>query len=198
MAAGSGRAAPYAGDVQRATVERVRVAWTRSTLDDRRAAGRALIRELTAELVPGADLRIEQRCPGCGGPHGRPMLPHAPVLASVAYAGPWAVVAVGSDRDVAALGIDAEQERAAPDLAALFPLTSPPDLRGWTAIEAALKADGRGLLLSPDQVRLSPDGRATVPDGGEFRILPVATAPGLIVTLALRHPDPGPRPTRRP
>ena len=176
--------------MERTAVEGVRIAWARPAPHDRRETGRALIRALASELAPGADLRIEQRCPVCGGPHGRPQLPHAPLLASAAYADPWVVVAVARRQDADAIGVDVELEGAAPDLTLLFAPADPPDLRGWTAIEAALKADGRGLMVPPDQVRLSPGGYAAVPDGGAFRILPVAAAPGTIVTLALRSPGP--------
>ncbi len=195
---GNGPASLYAGVVQGATAEGVRIAWARTAPDDRRETGRALIRALAAELAPGADPRIEQRCPVCGGPHGRPLLPHAPLRASAAYADPWVVVAVAREQDAEAVGIDVELEGSAPELSLLFAPEDPPDLRGWTAIEAALKADGRGLMIPPDQVRLSPDGYATVPDGGEFRILPIAAAPGTIVSLALRRPRPSPPPTHRP
>ena len=184
--------------MERTAVEGVRIAWARTAPHDRRETGRALIRALASELAPGADLRIEQRCPVCGGPHGRPLLPHAPLLASAAYADPWVVVAVAREQDADAIGVDVELEGAAPDLALLFAPADPPDLRGWTAIEAALKADGRGLMVPPDQVRLSPGGYAAVPDGGAFRILPVAAAPGTIVTLALRSPGPAKTPPRRP
>jgi len=177
----------YAGTVQRTTVEGVRIAWARTARDERRATGRALIRALGSQLAPGTDLRIEQRCTLCGGPHGRPLLPDAPLLASVAYADPWVAVAVAHDHEWAAIGIDLEVEGAALDLRSLFAPEAPPDLRGWTAIEAVLKADGRGLMLAPDQVRLSPDGRATVPGGAEFRVLPVPAEPGMVVTLALRQ-----------
>ena len=184
--------------MQRTTVEGVRVAWAPMGAGDHRETAGTLIRALAAELAPGSDLRIERRCPVCGGPHGRPVLPDAPVHASVAYADPWVVVAVASDREVDALGIDAELEDAAHDLAALFAPSEPPDLRGWTAIEAVLKADGRGLLVPPDQVRCTPGGVATVPGGGEFRILPVPAGPALVVSLALRHPRSARTSTRRP
>ena len=187
----------YAGRVQRATADGVRLAWARTSGSDRRATADALIRTLAAELAPGSDLRIRRRCAVCGGPHGRPVLPAAPVLASVAYADPWAVVAVAGTDDVAALGVDAEQEGAPLDLAALFAPADPPGLRGWTAVEAALKADGRGLLVPPGEVRLTP-GLATVPGGGAFRILPVPTAPGLVATLAMRLRRPERTPTPRP
>lgn len=172
--------------MQRATVEGVRIAWTRTASDDRRESGRTLIRALAAEFAPGADLRIEQRCPLCGGPHGRPQLPHAPVLASVAYADPWVVVAVVGTQHAAAIGIDAEPDGTAPDFSALFAPRDPPDLRGWTAIEAVLKADGRGVMVAPDQVTFSPDGTEAVLIGAEYRILPVPADPALIVTLARR------------
>ncbi|MCE4025888.1 4-phosphopantetheinyl transferase [Microbacterium sp. Au-Mic1] len=183
--------------MQRTTIEGVRIAWARSASDVRRETAHALIRSLAAELAPGSDLRIVRRCVQCGGPHGRPLLPDAPLHASIAYAEPWVVVAVTREQDSAAIGIDAEHAGTMPALRALFAPADPPDLRGWTAIEAALKADGRGLALPPDQVRFTPDGFATVPGGGDFRILPVDVDPELIVTLARRPPDSGPRPTPR-
>ena len=184
--------------MQRTTVDGVRIAWARTAPADRQEAGRRLLRTLAAELAPGADLRIENRCPVCGGPHGRPVLPDAPVHASIAYADPWVAVAVASERDADAVGIDAEATGATLDLTALFAPVDPPDLRGWTAIEAVLKADGRGLLVPPDQVRFAPDGVAMVPGGGEFRILPVPAGPDLVVSLAVRRPRSARTPTRRP
>lgn len=188
---------PYAGRVRRTTVEGVRIAWAPLSPGDRRETADALIRALAAELAPGSDLRIVRRCPVCGGPHGRPVLPSAPVRASVAYAGPWTVVAVAGADDVTALGIDAEPAAAAPDLAALFAPADPPDLRRWTQIEAVLKADGRGLLVPPDRVRFTGEDTATVPGGGEYRILPVPAGAELLVSLAVRRPRSAATPTRR-
>ncbi|MBN9156634.1 4-phosphopantetheinyl transferase [Microbacterium sp.] len=184
--------------MQQTMVEGVRVAWARPAPDDRRETASTLIRALVAELAPGSDLRIEHRCPVCGGAHGRPVLPSAPVHASVAYADPWVVVAVAPDREVDALGIDAEVPDTTLDLTALFAPAHAPDLAGWTAIEAVLKADGRGLLVPPNQVLFAPDGVASVPGGGAFRILPVPAGPDLVVSLALRRRRSAPTPTRRP
>jgi 4'-phosphopantetheinyl transferase len=178
--------APYAGRVQRTTVEGVRIAWARSAHDSRRETADALVRALAGELAPGSDLRIERRCPVCGGPHGRPVLPFVPVHASIAYADPWVVVAVAHAENTAEIGIDAERAGARPDLAALFAPADPPDLRGWTAIEAVLKADGRGLMVPPDEVRLFPGGTALGPDGTAYLVLSVVAAPGMVVSLALR------------
>ncbi|WP_439901301.1 4'-phosphopantetheinyl transferase family protein [Microbacterium azadirachtae] len=184
--------------MRRTTIEGVRVAWAPVSSGDRRETADALIRALAAELAPGSDLHIVRRCPVCGGPHGRPVLPSAPVRASIAYAEPWTVVAVAAADDIAALGIDAEPAAAALDLAALFTAADPPDLRRWTQIEAVLKADGRGLLIPPDRVRFAGDGAATVPGGGEYRILPVPAGAELLVSLAVRRPRSAPTPTRRP
>lgn len=193
----------YAGAMQRTTVEGVRIAWAPVTNASRRDTVRALLGMLASELAPGADVRIEQRCVHCGGAHGRLRFPGAPLVASVAYAGDRAVVAVARDDEYAAIGIDAElddaERRAGPhDLAALFAPLDPPDLRGWTAIEAVLKADGRGLLVPPDQVVFASDGVATVPGGRSFRISPVYADPGMIVTLAIESRLPAPPPTPRP
>lgn len=165
----------------------MRIGWARTDPGRRRDAGRALIRALAAEILPelATAPAIVQRCTVCGGPHGHPLLPGTPLLASVAYADAWVIVAVAHRDDADAIGIDLELEGAAPDLAALFVPQAPPDLRGWTAIEAALKADGRGLLVPPDQVRIDAQGRAMLPGGVELRVFPVYADSGMIVTLAL-------------
>jgi 4'-phosphopantetheinyl transferase len=174
--------------VRQTTVEGVRIAWAPVDAAGRRESGRSLIRALAAALAPGADPRIEQRCASCGGPHGRLVLPGAPLVASVAYAAGWVIVAVARSDEYATVGIDAELDAEMPDLTALFAPRDPPDLRGWTAIEAVLKADGRGLVIPPDQVLCAPDGRATVPPGAEYRVIPVHAEPRMIVTLAVSAP----------
>ena len=54
-------------------------------------------------------------------------------------------------------------------------------VRRWTAVEAVLKADGRGLRLAPDAVRI--DGRSARLDGRSYR-LRTSRAGACIVTVA--------------
>ncbi|MDL9981058.1 chemotaxis protein CheY [Microbacterium candidum] len=141
----------------------------------RRDTAWALVRELVG------DVDIVAPCPFCGGPHGPVQLPGTPWRASVSYAGEVAVVGVMPAADATAFGIDAEP-------------AGTPGARAWTRVEAALKADGRGLRVAPESVRITPDGSewtAVVPgrDGeGERRYRGVdVTAPDdLVVSAAFR------------
>ncbi len=148
--------------------ERTRyAAFTRPEAAHSFALGRALIRELVAYVsaVPADAVRVDAMCPTCGGPHGKPIIA-APiaargrihvsvsrcvgvVVAAATTAGPIGVdvepADTGKDRisgvrsiAPAPPGIDAESAEAT--------------LRRWTAIEAVLKADGRGLTLDPSNV----------------------------------------------
>ncbi|WP_072313412.1 4'-phosphopantetheinyl transferase family protein [Agrococcus sp. Marseille-P2731] len=135
---------------------------------DRSAAHDAL-RAIVAQLAGVDDASavvIAQRCPDCGGAHGRPVV-MAPAAArgigvSLSHVGP----ASGARHVVAAarglrVGIDAEpREAPAARVEALRALlTGPADpLRRWTQVEAVLKADGRGLRVDPAAVLLESTG----------------------------------------
>ena len=125
-------------------------------------------------------IRIDARCPDCGLSHGRPTAAGGSLHLALAHAGGRAF-AVASRRPV---GIDAEpvdvstERRAAID--DLAPGRGDP-LRRWTAVEAVLKADGRGLRVAPDAVRLGFRGAAL--DGLRYRLRPVRE-PGFVVTIA--------------
>jgi 4'-phosphopantetheinyl transferase len=141
------------------------------------AAGRWLLAQLVAELVPGAGIAFSSVCPRCGGDHGPPVAVGLPVSVSVSYAASMVAVGAVHDRDAAGLGIDLESERPGAggrllELAPLFAPRDPPDLRGWTMIEAALKADGRGLRVPPGDVVL------------EASVADVHEAPGTVVLEA--------------
>ncbi|PPG30711.1 hypothetical protein C5B97_07235 [Pseudoclavibacter sp. RFBB5] len=174
-------------------------------------------------LAPVAAL--EAVCSHCGSTsHGKPSIPGLPVLVSIAYAGSAVFVALASADDVGALGIDAEALRSHGDSAPALPAPampdrelsepdqdpSPPapsrdafdpalDLERWTAVEAVLKADGRGLRVDPSFVRLaSGEGRA---DGEEharisgdeasYRIHRSVVDRRFLVAVATRKPDRG-------
>ncbi|ROR66837.1 4'-phosphopantetheinyl transferase family protein [Agrococcus jenensis] len=166
-------------------------------------AGRALARTLVAELagVDAASVSIVQRCPDCGGPHGRPVVMAPPeargVAVSLAHAGARHVAAA---RRGGRIGVDAELREAAPGrVEALRGLLRRDDelpcdddlLRRWTRIEAVLKADGRGLRVEPATVVL--DARdaglvGSVPGAARaYDLHDIDLGPGLVVGLAIER-----------
>lgn len=172
--------------------------------------GRQLLVELAGELTTVADLQLTTTCEQCGAEHGRPRLACAPVEVSVSYAASVVAVAAVRRADAAAVGVDIEVEpvagRNAPldALARLFAPLPPPDIERWTLIEAALKADGRGVAVDVAQVQLGPVGSgareesravrlpgrsealsAAVIAGPAGFVLSAATAPG----AGERHPE---------
>ncbi|WP_404430976.1 hypothetical protein LG299_13195 [Microbacterium lacus] len=171
-------------------------------------ATRWLARHLVAELTDDTSLVLTTTCRRCGGDHGQPRFDTAPVAVSFAYAGSVAVVAAASVADASAVGVDIEHDRGddpalpLPELTSLFAPSRPPTLQEWTLIEAALKADGRGLTVELSQVEVGPSGfESTHPvwipgrsdpvhameiDGPEGFILSAATVPAVAQS---RHPD---------
>lgn len=158
------------------------------------ATGRVLIAELVAELAGDADLLLDSTCARCGADHGAPLLRNAPVVVSVSYAGSLVAAAAAHRRAATAVGIDIEPlapRRPMSDLAPLFAPDPPPDVAGWTRIEAALKADGRGLRVPPGDVELRrrPGTRgwtASVPGSSEtIAVDTVAGPPGHALSIAV-------------
>lgn len=151
--------------------------------------GRALAAELVAQLAPGRPTDVDSTCAVCGGPHGVPRAVHAPVHLSIAHADRLVIAAAIPSGAAGALGVDIEATDApdAPrtDLTALFAPAPPPTLRGWTRIEAVLKADGRGLRIAPGTVRF--DGADTaVLEGRSFELSDVpGLPPGYVASVAL-------------
>ncbi|MFG6475064.1 hypothetical protein ACFXP7_01605 [Microbacterium sp. P06] len=125
----------------------------------------------------------------------------AEVEASVTYAGAYALVAVIARSAASALGIDAElvddPRRDAVGLAGVLGDGRPVDVRGWTRVEAALKADRRGLRVDPVLVEVADDPHgwtALVPDRAEPLIgVDLSGPPGVIVSAAVVGPGPHPR-----
>ncbi len=161
---------------------------------------RWLVRQLATELADHDDLLITTTCPRCGADHGQPRFETAPVAVSISYAGSFVVVAAANLTDASAVGVDIERERAGDpqhplaELAALFAPSTPPTLREWTLIEAALKADGRGLNVDLSQVEIEPidAGRAT--DSRAIRIpgrsepvdaMQIDGPPGFVLSAAM-------------
>ncbi|WP_279366474.1 hypothetical protein [Microbacterium testaceum] len=138
------------------------------------SARRDVSRALLAELLPGA--RFRSRCPACGGDHGRIRVEGADAAVSVSYVEGWAVAVAA--RGYERVGLDAVPadagglERVLPAEAYLWPTgvaeritrASPaggPDraqARAWARVEAVLKADGRGIVVDPQQVEVALDG----------------------------------------
>lgn len=142
------------------TAGTVRIAWDAVDGGDRRAVSRRLIGMLVGEgpVTSGP-------CARCGGPHGRPRVDGFEI--SVTYAGGIAVVAAIATASGIRIGIDAEagpESRMLP-LGLLRPDTSVQD---WTRIEAAAKADGRGLNLAPEHIAITPTETGWRAESPEF------------------------------
>ena len=171
------------------TTDGVRIAWRAVPAGmPRREVAWALLREL---LPPTAT--IDNPCPRCGGPHGPVRIHGAQAAASVTYAGGHALVAVCTAEGVAAVGIDAESvEDPRRDAAGLVGVLGPgaASVRSWTRVEAALKADGRGLRVDPAAVRIeeNPAGWiAHVPGGGSVIGWDAPGPRELVLSVAMRR-----------
>lgn len=159
-----------------------------STLDGARAsaflAGRAALLEAAARL--GQAVLIDATCPDCGLAHGRPRAIGAgrSVFLSLAHADGRAVAVASCDP----IGVDAEAVHTSRErieaAASLIPGRGDA-LRRWTAAEAVLKADGRGLRVDPG--RLTIGRRQAVFDGVRY-VLRSSRRQGLRITVAQTSP----------
>lgn len=138
--------------------------------------GRRLLIDAIGEFTDLADVGFTTTCERCGAEHGRPRLEHAPVVVSVSYAGSMVAVAAAGLNDALAVGVDIEQlpsgdrSVALEDLAPLFAPNPPPDMQRWTLLEAALKADGRGVRVDPARVGVGGIGSGEVRGWRALRI----------------------------
>jgi 4'-phosphopantetheinyl transferase len=165
---------PYALDVARGPLDVV--------------AGRALLRGLAAAQLGVApeDVPLVQRCPDCGGPHGRPVVEGSDLHVSLSRCalGTVAVAAWGR-----AIGVDVEPRELPPErLDAIRSVAGGDGVAHWTAVEAVLKADGRGLRVDPRRVRV--DGGVAWIEGepARYALVEPDLAPELQVTVALGAP----------
>ncbi|MFD6416766.1 4'-phosphopantetheinyl transferase family protein [Streptomyces sp. NPDC060194] len=149
-------------------------------------AARFLVRLCAAHRTGGTprDVVLEQRCPHCGGPHGRPRVAGMPaVRISLSYAD-GVVAAAAADRPV---GIDVERLRdggvPGPGIRTLRRFVTPGEvarIRGspvpahavlgtWVRKEALVKASGDGL---PAMAGLDLSALPVAPcaGGGPYRI----------------------------
>lgn len=160
---------------------------------DRRDAfllGRTLVAQAVGQLFPDADgWRLEAaRCERCGARHGRIVVSGAPAVAGVAYAPGLVVAAVAPVRSADRLGVDAEVDVLDPireaDLTRLLGSSRTPVLRRWTRIEAVVKADGRGLLVDPGDVRLSSRCGRIGSESTRYRVADLPGPAGYLLSLA--------------
>lgn len=138
--------------------------------------GRWLLARLISELTADGDPGFTTTCVHCGADHGRPRLATAPVAVSLSYAGSTVAAAAVPQAAASAVGIDIEpapgeggHERLA-GLAPLFAPSDPPDIAGWTLLEAAVKADGRGVAVDIARVRIGERGSGRLPGSHAVRI----------------------------
>lgn len=144
------------------------------------ARGRALLRGGGVDVLPAV-------CPRCGGAHGRPVGVGREV--SIAHTGDWSVVAHAPTG--IRIGVDTERldESRGADVARLLGLAADPvaALWRWTAVEAVLKADGRGLEVEPAAVRVEGDAATVAGSSAVYRLHRFENlVPGAATTLAIR------------
>ena len=180
----SGEAIDRFGESQRlrhAAMDPVRAA--------RFATGRSLVADALSALTPLDGIRLSSTCEQCGGDHGRPRVVGDRFGVSVSYAGDMVIAAAARLDEVTAIGVDIEQvtsseHTALVGLATLFAPQPPPTLREWTLIEAAVKADGRGLRVPVSEVHLGDGSSGILPGGFAMRMpgravpIEAAAAPG--------------------
>lgn len=185
-----------AGSVDLSLADRTRYEQLSPSRAMRFLAGRALLTQLVHDLGE-PDARLRTRCENCGSTeHGRVHTVTGSVVASISYAGDLAFAAAASAEDAVAIGIDAEPDSrpgALHDLAPLFTPEPPPDIRGWTLIEAAVKADGRGLRIPVADVRAHTEPGHHLSGGRIIQLPPdrrveaatVAGPDGYVVSVAI-------------
>lgn len=163
------------------------------------ATGRALLAEALSALTPLDGIRLSSTCEQCGGDHGRPRVLGDRFGVSVSYAGEMVIAAAVRLDRVTAIGVDIEpvtssEHTTLVELTKLFAPQPPPTLREWTLIEAAVKADGRGLRVPVSDVRLGDGSSTVLPDARTVRMpgrtIPIEAAPapgpaGFAVSVAV-------------
>lgn len=188
-----------------------RLSALRGVAAERFVVGRELLALVIDELAAQAaaqgehpqtgSVELTASCDRCGGEHGAVRVHGLPVAVSVSYAGSMVAVAVALQTAAAAVGVDIEREPSGgpfaplPSLGALFAPAPVPSAEGWTLLEAALKADGRGLTVDVAQcvIESSAAGRAVrIP--GRAEPVPAATVSGpvgLVLSVAAIAPRVG-------
>lgn len=164
--------------------------------------GRTLLHRLLQQLQPGSAPQLDGTlCPHCGTGHGPVSVTNTganSVVTSLSYAEGLVVAAVAPATQVAAVGVDVERDRAKAgrehtnnigrlsELTALIGGEPESALRRWTKIEAVLKADGRGLRVAPDQVRLNANTAQINNDSARYLLTEIDGPASYLISLAWR------------
>lgn len=152
--------------------------------------GRSLVAALVDGLFPGMTGWSvgTVACGRCGELHGPVELAGVPAVAGVAYARGLVVAAVAPTETVGSLGVDVELDAVgttrARDLERLLGRSRDPVLRRWTRIEAVLKADGRGLLVEPGDVKLRGHTASIAGGKTRYHVVDADGPPGSVLSLA--------------
>jgi 4'-phosphopantetheinyl transferase len=166
----------------------VRVAWA---VVPEGTARREVAWDLVRALLPGA--RLSNPCPRCGGAHGPLRVEGVAAVASAGYAGGYAVVAVAPRSAASGIGVDVEVD-APRATAGLDRVLAPgASVRAWVRVEAALKADGRGLRVDPAAVRVEAGANgwtARIDGGAALCGRDVPGPPATLVSIAVRSARP--------
>jgi 4'-phosphopantetheinyl transferase len=150
----------------------------------------SLLRRVVAEATGAApeEVDVDRRCPTCGEPHGRPVLPGLDLHASITHSGE--VVGVALTR-AGPVGLDVQEFRAddVPRVASAVlgdgeRARTPEDFyRYWTRKEALVKATGDGIGIGLEEVLVGPPA-------GPPRLVRYPGRPGLAVQMADLAPRP--------
>ena len=176
------------------------------------AVGRAALRMLVAELltekarsrdesapaVAPADILVSATCEQCGGPHGRPTVEAPsrkgkPVSVSIAHCRTGVAVAASWNGSI---GVDVEVADVSAEtlesICTLVPPASRPagrrwePVQHWTRVEAVLKADGRGLLVDPAEVKVEAhDGLVTADLAAQYVLAELRVDPEVRGSVAI-------------
>ena len=152
--------------------------------------GRSLVSGLIGRLFPEASgWSVGTRvCARCGNRHGGVEVVGVPAVAGVSYARGIVVAAVAPSPPTGSVGVDVERDAAdttrTRDLERLLGRSRQPVLLRWTRIEAVLKADGRGLLVEPRDVRVRGTHASIAGATARYELAEVAGPPGYVISLA--------------
>ena len=170
------------------TADRARLAGLDDAGRPRFLAGRKAVLAAVARLLGGPlhGITVDALCAACGLPHGRPVVSGAAVALHVSVGH-----AAGSAFAVASrvpIGIDAES-RGTPQgrvdaISAVTGYRGPDPLSRWTATEAILKADGRGLRVDPRDVLVGRGHGQVLDRAVRYRLHRHRDLAGCVVTVA--------------
>jgi phosphopantetheinyl transferase len=165
--------------------ERLRVSTLTENLASRYLAGRYLSRQLGASILrqDWSDIIPEALCPDCEQDHGPLSIQGTDVNISVSYSSDRAVALAARGFHI---GVDLEQgEPTEKRSVGLHTLT----LQQWCDYEAVIKADGRGMLIDINDVKISESSgekRGQVRDRTAlYAFVPLEAPAGFVVSAVI-------------